>query len=188
MPPLIRPDHTIAADDTEKAECLADSLEAQCTPSGQPCDPSHIERVDSAVAEWASTPPQGEPLRPTSTDEVKALIKNLKDRKAPGPDKISNRTFKSLPAQFISLLVIIFNSLLKSCSFPDKWKEAIVIGIAKPNKPRNLPSSYRPISLLSCLGKLYERIILIRLSEAVETYCPLINEQFGFRKRHSAIH
>ncbi|CAH2068995.1 unnamed protein product, partial [Iphiclides podalirius] len=52
---------------------------------------------------------------------------------------------------------------LPPCSFPDDWKQATVIGIRKPNKPANKPSSYRPISLLSCLGKLYERLLLNRL-------------------------
>ncbi|GBP91232.1 Probable RNA-directed DNA polymerase from transposon BS [Eumeta japonica] len=49
----------------------------------------------------------------------------------------------------LSLLVAIFNACIKNCYFPPAWKEAEVIGIHKPGKPRDLPASYRPISLLS---------------------------------------
>ena len=188
MPPLTKPDNTIAADDTEKAECLADSLEAQCSPSTLPCDPDHLTEVDSEVTEWASMPPTGEPVRPTDVEEVKSILKDLNPKKAPGPDKIPNKVLKSLPIHFVSLLVMIFNALLAGCSFPTEWKEAIVIGIRKPKKPANLPSSYRPISLISSLGKIYERIVLSRLKEIVEAKQLFINEQFGFRSHHSSIH
>ena len=52
----------------------------------------------------------------------------------------------------------------------------------------NLPSSYRPISLISSLGRVYERIILTRLKEIVETKQPFIKEQFSLRSHHSSIH
>ncbi|GBP88485.1 Probable RNA-directed DNA polymerase from transposon BS [Eumeta japonica] len=51
----------------------------------------------------------------------------------------------------MSLLLAIFNACLKNCYFPPFWKKAELIGIPKPRIPRNLPASYRPISLLSNL-------------------------------------
>ncbi|GBP56579.1 hypothetical protein EVAR_80341_1 [Eumeta japonica] len=44
-------------------------------------------------------------------------------------------------------------------------KEAVIIGITKPEKPRDLPTSYRPISLLSGLGKLFEKVLETLLSD-----------------------
>ncbi|GBP07034.1 Probable RNA-directed DNA polymerase from transposon BS [Eumeta japonica] len=63
--------------------------------------------------------------------------------------------------------------------------EAEVIGIHKPGKPRDLPASYRPISLLSGLGKLFEKILKTRLSDHLLGKGLIIDEQFGFRPAHS---
>ncbi|GBP80302.1 Probable RNA-directed DNA polymerase from transposon BS [Eumeta japonica] len=82
-------------------------------------------------------------------------------------------------------LVAIFNTCLKNCYFPPAWKEAEVIGIHKPGKPHNLPASYRPISLLSGLGKLFEKILKTRLSDHLLGKGLIIDEQFGFRPAHS---
>ncbi|GBP82987.1 Probable RNA-directed DNA polymerase from transposon X-element [Eumeta japonica] len=65
------------------------------------------------------------------------------------------------------------------------WKDAVIIGIPKPGKPRDLPASYRPISLLSSLGKLYEKILKSRLSDHLFKKGLIIDEQFGFRPQHS---
>ncbi|CAH2108991.1 unnamed protein product [Euphydryas editha] len=188
-PPLLRQNLPPALDDRDKAECLADHLESQCSPSTHPVDPSHLSKVNEEVERRSSLPLPDEPLPPTSVDEVESIVKKLHSKKSPGPDRITNKTVKRLPSQLLMLLVMIYNSLLAGCSFPDQWKEAIVIGIQKPGKPGNLPSSYRPISLLNSLGKVYERIILIRLKQAMERMKPpLINEQFGFRTNHSSVH
>ncbi|GBP23287.1 Probable RNA-directed DNA polymerase from transposon X-element [Eumeta japonica] len=71
----------------------------------------------------------------------------------------------SASSPLLALLIAIFNAYLKSCYFSSVWKEAVVIGISKPRKPPDLPASYRPISLLNSLGKLYERILKSRLSD-----------------------
>ncbi|GBP03252.1 Probable RNA-directed DNA polymerase from transposon BS [Eumeta japonica] len=64
-------------------------------------------------------------------------------------------------------------------------KEAEVIGIHKPEKPRDLPASYRPNSLLSGLAKLFERVLKTRLSNYFFGKGFIIDEQFGFRPAHS---
>jgi hypothetical protein len=161
MPPLRKPDDSIAFNNDEKSECLADSMETQCSPSTLPCDPDHIAHVDREVERFSAAPPTTF-LRPTTVDEVRTLIKGLKPRSAPGADGISNRVLK-----LICLLVAIFNSAMSNCIYPASWKEADVIGIHKPGKDAFAPSSYRPISLLKSLGKLYERILVTRLKEFV---------------------
>jgi len=71
--------------------------------------------------------------------------------------------------------------------FPHPWKRATVIPIPKPNKPPTDPNSYRPISLLSIVGKLLERIIASQLTAYVNQQHLLPHEQFGFRKKHSTV-
>jgi hypothetical protein len=60
-----------------------------------------------------------------------------------------------------------------------------VISILKPGEDTTLPSSYRPISLLDTIGKLFEKILLARVLGKVNERCLLRDEQFGFRHRHS---
>lgn len=60
--------------------------------------------------------------------------------------------------------------------------------IPKPDKPPDLPSSYRPISLLPFLGKILERLILKRLLPYISTNKILPDSQFGFRSAHNTIH
>ena len=55
----------------------------------------------------------------------------------------------------------------------------------KPGKDPALPTSYRPISLLDTLGKLFEKILLCRILHEVSTRGLLRDEQFGFRPKHS---
>ncbi|GBP97634.1 Probable RNA-directed DNA polymerase from transposon BS, partial [Eumeta japonica] len=74
------------------------------------------------------------------------LIKELKPRKAPGLDGVNNKAIKCFSAPLVALLVAIFNACIQNCHFPEAWKEAVIIGIPKPEKPRDLPTSYRPIS------------------------------------------
>jgi len=60
-----------------------------------------------------------------------------------------------------------------------------VISILKPEKDPALPSSYRPISLLDTIGKLFEKILLARILHEVNVRGLLRDEEFGFRPRHS---
>jgi len=80
-------------------------------------------------------------------------------------------------------LTPLFNHLLQLGFFHNSWKRAKVIPIPKPNQPPTDPNSYRPISLLNIVGKLFERIIASRLRTCVSQQHLLPHEQFGFRKK-----
>ena len=69
--------------------------------------------------------------------------------------------------------------------FPTAWKHARVISILKPGKDPALPSSYRPISLLDTIGKLFEKVLLSRILHEVSVRGLMRDEQFGFRPRHN---
>ena len=60
----------------------------------------------------------------------------------------------------MDLLFYIFNLSWSSHSFPSIWKTSSIIPIHKMGKPLDSPASFRPISLTSCVSKLFERIIL----------------------------
>jgi hypothetical protein len=181
-PPLVTPGG-IAFSDSEKAEALADSLEAQFQPVADPSDPAVIETVDVALRAY-SYEPASEPML-TDFAEVQDVIRGLKISKAPDPDCIPNRALKHLPQRTILLLVALFNAILRKQYFPPVWKHARVISIMKPEKDPALPSSYRPISLLDTTGKVFKKILLSRIQSEVRGRGLLRDEQFGFRPKHS---
>lgn len=73
--------------------------------------------------------------------------------------------------------------MLRLAFIPAKWKFAHVIMIKKKGKPSKDINSYRPISLLSLLSKVLERLILPKLKDLLEPLLP--NDQYGFRSQHS---
>ncbi|GBP05484.1 hypothetical protein EVAR_2999_1 [Eumeta japonica] len=89
---LKKTDKSIAFDDREKAERLADSIEQQCTENPS-YDSEHVRRVEEEVRQRVSLPPKDD-LDPISQDEISKHIKALKIRKVPGRDCISSKAFK----------------------------------------------------------------------------------------------
>ncbi|GBP88955.1 Probable RNA-directed DNA polymerase from transposon BS [Eumeta japonica] len=87
VPALKNPDNTLAFEDREKAECLANSIERQCSHTSPPHDPLHTSRIEEEVRQKVSLDPKDD-LDPVTLDEVKGLVKNLKTRMY-----ISNRHF-----------------------------------------------------------------------------------------------
>jgi Reverse transcriptase (RNA-dependent DNA polymerase) len=124
----------------------------------------------------------------TSPREIKNIIKKLKNGKAPGFDGIPNILLKNLPRKALVYLTYIFNSCIKLSYFPSIWRHALVVPIPKPGKDHSAPSSYRPISLLSSISKIFEKVILKRLTNFIMSNSILPNHQFGFRKAHSTAH
>jgi hypothetical protein len=181
-PPLVTPGG-LALSDFENAEALADSLEAQFQPVNDPSVPAGIEVVNEATRAYSFVPASEPNL--TIPMAVQDAIRGLKVGKTPGPDGIPNRALKHLPLSIVSLLVVLFNAILQTQYFPVAWKHARVFSILKPGKDQALPSSYRPISLLKTIGKLFEKILLPRILHEVNGCGLLRDEQFGFRPKHS---
>ena len=173
----------IALSNSEKAEALAENLETQFQPVTDPSVSAVIEMVDLRLRSYFMASASEPKL--TNPEEVQITIRDLQDGKAQGPNGIQNRALKQHPQQAVSLLVLIFNSILLTQHFPTAWKHARVISILKPGKHPALPSSNRPISLLDTIGKLFEKILLARILHEVSGRGLMRDEQFGFRPRHS---
>ena len=128
------------------------------------------------------------PMEDITRDEIFNLIKyKVKQKKAPGEDGITGEILKQLPSKAIAKLAEIFNFMVKIGYPPAVWKTAEVIVMPKSGKPLEKVSSYRPISLLSTLSKLFERTYLKRLIPLLEDRKIIPSHQFGFRASHSTI-
>jgi len=105
-----------------------------------------------------------------------------------GPDGISNLLVKHAPTKFRSVLLYLFNYSWQNGVLPDEWRRANVCPIYKGlPSPKSQAKSYRPISLTSCVVKIFERMILERLVVYLDGKRFFTTAQSGFRKHHSTI-
>ena len=106
--------------------------------------------------------------RDITETELKNSLKSLKN-KSPGPDMLPNVLLQNLHPSYTEELLNIYNQSLTTGIVPKQWKYRHIIPIPKPQKPKIECASYRPITLLSCLGKLIDRILQKRLEYYMET-------------------
>ncbi|GFW56140.1 probable RNA-directed DNA polymerase from transposon X-element [Trichonephila clavipes] len=188
IPPLNCSSGT-AVTDTQKANILAESILDNFTENSRPNNDfdNDDELINNTVNTFLSLP------TPTTTEtaypsEIITYIKKSNSKKAPGKDGISNRMTKNFSLKAILILTILINKILTLNYFPKAWKEAIIFPILKPGKNKNIPSSCRPISLLSTLSKITESIILTRLKEFLYTNNIINPNQYGFTNKLSTLH
>ena len=117
-------------------------------------------------------------------EEVERAISELANEKAAGEDEIPNEFISSLGRKAKRYLLHMFNKIWNGEEIPQMWRTALIITLLKDGKDPTLPSSYRPISLTACLGKLLEKIIAQRLLNFLETNELLNPQQAGFRSEH----
>jgi hypothetical protein len=137
-------------------------------------------KVQALLETVENNPPQR--IRP---GDVQKVIKSFKLRKACGIDGIPNECLRHLPRRTLVHLTHSFNHCLRLSHFPNPWKEAKVITLAKPGKDPKFPQNLRPISLLSTTSKLFEKVILKLVQKHIEESGLLNASQFGFRERQS---
>ena len=115
-------------------------------------------------------------------EELERAIDSAKNSKAPGEDKIPYEMIKQLGPKAKKLILHMYNAIWRGEPIPQAWRTAVILPMLKEGKDPELPSSYRPISLTDCLGKILEKIVAERMSAYMEEN-NLFNEcQAGFRQ------
>ncbi|KAL4127057.1 hypothetical protein QTP88_011255 [Uroleucon formosanum] len=184
IPPIKLPNNKLAISDLEKSNTFTEYFYEVFKPNNinPPINQNKINQsLNSALP--TTTPPKH-----FTPNEIKYTISKLKNGKAPGHDLITNNILKQLTNKAILNITHIFNAMLRLSYFPPLWKISTIILVHKPGKPKNTTSSYRPISLLPSLGKLFKKIQLQRLRNISEINKIIPNSQYGFRAHHSSIH
>jgi endonuclease/exonuclease/phosphatase family metal-dependent hydrolase len=186
-PPLKKIDGSLAFSSRDKSIAFADAFKAShLLTSNAPSRMDHaVIRSCEKIALDQSPFPCQEHIR---LSEVIDIAKTLKVRKAPGHDNITNVLIRNFPNSLFKLLVFLFNSCCSISYFPLSWKVGKVIPIEKPGKDKSVPSNSRPISLLSNLGKMFEKLLLFRFVAFEKAHNIFIPTQFGFRNNHSTVH
>jgi hypothetical protein len=119
--------------------------------------------------------------------QVLEIIKSSSPNKAAGHDHIQMTVLKLLPKSAVRIIAATFNASIKTAIFPSCWKHAIISPIPKRH-PTKSYSDFRPISLLSAIGKILERIMACQLADLAPGLKALDPNQFGFRKSVSTTH
>ena len=117
--------------------------------------------------------------------EVATAIKSINKKSCPGLDFNTGNMISNLPPSGLAVLLKIFNYSFINCRLPQLWKNSKIILLPKKDSDLDKPSSYRPISLTSCLVKLLEKIISARLRNFVDSNSILSKYQSGFRALRS---
>ena len=123
--------------------------------------------------------------QPFNMKELQEALDALKINKSPGPDQITNDMLKQLGEKAKAAMLDIFNNSWKTGDVPQIWRDANMIPIHKKGKDKYKTSSYRPISLTSCIGKVMERMINTRLVWHLEQNHLITKVQAGFRQNRS---
>ena len=204
--PLLKEDGTLTENDNEKADTFAASLgKIHNIHEGPIFDDAFKETVETTIKEQeelfsplkdhtTEVDDDHEILTQIESGEIKALLNKCKSRSAPGMDGIRYGVLKQASEPVYDALAKIYNASLALGYFPETWKKAEGIMIPKPGKDGKIPINYRAISLLSCMGKLYEKILAKRIRDkwqngyrcnkvAMEHVLRLVEEtQLGFSK------
>lgn len=120
-----------------------------------------------------------------SLKELEAVLQKCKNNKAPGIDRTPYEFFKYSPVTFQKMLLQFYNDLYQSGKMVTSFKETIIFPLYKKGSIKEV-SSYRGISLLNTISKIYSGLILNRLTKWAED--GILKEfQAGFRRDYSTI-
>ena len=126
-------------------------------------------------------------IKPTDENEILSIILSLNDGKASGPNSIPTFILKFLAWDISPLLSKLFNLSFVTGIFPNIFKTASVKPIHKKGSKLDC-NNYRPISLLSNISKILEKLMYSRIYQFLDNSKCLYGRQFGFRLKHSTSH
>ena len=115
------------------------------------------------------------------------ILKSFESKKSVDIDGINTNLLKYLNTTISTPLAHIFNLSLKNGKFPSNLKKSRVVPIFKAGDPKNC-DNYRPISLVSAISKILEKIVAIKLTNYLDINKLIYNKQFGFQRSLSTEH
>jgi ribonuclease HI len=175
IPPLTRADGTETSSKREQAEELLESF-----------FPPLPARIEDEPLRTQRTPLHSPEI---TMEEVERAIFKSNPWKAPGADGIPAMVWRQVWPVASKWIYHIFKCSLQEGVIPQQWRNARIIPLRKLGKPDyTVAKAYRPISLLSTLGKALEALVAERISYMVEKESLLPPNHFGARKQRSTEH
>jgi exonuclease III len=119
--------------------------------------------------------------KPICAEELKENVNSLSNKKSGALDQICNEMFKNGIDTLCVPLLKLFNLVLESGIFPQEWCIGLIVPLFK-NGNREDPTNYRGITLSSCMGKLFTKVMNGRLYKFLASSGMLNDYQIGFKK------
>ncbi|KAF5593717.1 hypothetical protein FPANT_5083 [Fusarium pseudoanthophilum] len=170
MPALVHNQKTFASE-KQKQECLRHftwTETSDCAPSEVPFPDLSPDREELAMD-----------LVLTELLII-AMIQKLPSKKSCGEDKVPNEALKLCRKLVAPYIAMLFNACIRLGYHSAAFRKAITVMLPKASKPTyNHPNSWRPIALLSCLGKLFERFLAQCLKKLALDHKLLPETQYG---------
>ena len=182
---MLREGDSIVTSPQQVAENLAIHFSNMC--SGKNDDPVFLIHKQNSEKQLVNFKPNNQPNynKPFSKEELYRALKTATS-KSPGPDHIPYSFLQQMNEEQLSSILKFYNYIYRT-GYPHQWREEETIPIAKPGKDRLLKTSQRPITLLSCLSKLMEKLVNRRLQEHLESIHFYNPSQSGFRAKHCTL-
>ena len=126
-------------------------------------------------------------FEPCDELEIAKIISNLPLKSSHGYDNISNIMFRTIVSEISNPLNLLVNQSLSQGIFPTAMKLAEVVPLFK-SKDRDMETNYHPISLLTTMSKVLEKVVYVRVYNFLTKTDQISENQYGFRAKHSCEH
>ena len=198
--PVLRLDAKTTKTNADKVQLFAESVERHFGIQSNNFDSNHFDEVNQFIEDnYEYFYPPEDPgdyisdmdndhdlVADTDCDTLIRIVKFLKRGKAPGPDNIHNEVLRlGTTTSSFHHLARLFTSSIQTGYIPTAWKLAPLCILLKPDKLPSLTTNYWPISLVSSIMTLFERVIEQRLPSYLEDIGFINKYQSGFRENRS---
>ena len=181
--PVIKLNNNIIADAKDVSEAFAAHFAK--VSSKNPTLPYYQQRISEENQNLDFTSTRSESYNVDfNMQEFMSALTSCNDS-APGADDVTYSMIKHLPLESKNFLLDLMNRIWKESSFPAVWDMAMLLPFLKPHKDGTILSNYRPIALTSCICKLMEKMVNVRLVWFLEQKGLITPAQCGFRRMHS---
>ena len=184
VPPLINNNNN---NDNNIAIICTDDQDKACLLNNYFCSISTIDDRGIEVPDFNMRTHSKFDNLSVSETEIADILGILKLGKASGPDGISHQMLKMTKDEICKPLSILFNMSLQYHQFPAIWKKAMVLPLFKKGD-RHEVSNYRPVSLISCVGKVFERVVFKHMYNFMFDNELFYKFQSGFLPNHSTVY
>jgi len=147
---------------------------------------SSIDTTNASLPPFDSAPDNSLSNIDFNEEDTLHILKSLDPNKAIGPDGISPRVLKICAQEIAPSLTRLFKLSLQSGKFPDQWKCANVLPLHKCGDIHEI-NNYRPISLLSCISKVFEKIVFKYVFNFLRDNLKITIHQSGFMPGDSTV-
>jgi hypothetical protein len=170
--------------DEEAVSAWADYFEELATPKEDPAyEEDHRKSMNTmfnSLQKMYESRTIGSILPKVTVNQIEKLISALKTNKAADMYGITSEHFKCSHPILESILVDLFNKVVKEKSIPNQFKHGVIVPVPKPKKSAKNPDNYRRITITSTVGKLFEKVIVAatkpvlddKLNRLQRGFCP----------------